>query len=194
MSTSTRRARLAALAAATCLASFASITTATAQTATRTSGGAGGNWYATLGAASAPNPDDSSDPISKRTGAEVSVGYVFRAANLYLAPSIGAFIFQGDNNRYQLQTQGNGTEVCRDLTNGQYSKKANCDNTRVTAYGNLEGGIRLGDDQMWAAGIGARVQDKALAYAVVHYGRPGGPNLRVAAGKDYGALGVTFGF
>ncbi|RVT95023.1 hypothetical protein EOD43_03080 [Sphingomonas crocodyli] len=125
-------------------------------------------------------------------GAEVGVTYRVGVSRFYLAPTVGAFIYQGDNDRYYEQTFTNGNTVCRDSTNGQFAKKEKCDNTAIKPYARLEAGINI--PAFGAVGGGARFStSKVVPYGTVSINLA--PSIRVKgnAGKDYYALGLTAG-
>jgi len=127
---------------------------------------------------------------------ELGLGYQFRMGQFYVAPAIGAELKAGDDEdtRYRSETQRNGTEVCRDTTNGRYSKKENCSSDMDgRGFVALEAGYRFNESTV--VGVGARrVEGLTSPYAVVHIGSVGGLKFRVAGGKEYVSLGVGVGF
>lgn len=133
--------------------------------------------------------------IDKEAAFELSLGYTVTGKGFYLGPSIGFDVSRGDDadSRYYNQTQKNGTEVCRDSSNGQYAKSEKCSGTaKFRAFAQLEAGYRMGT--FGTLGAGVRVSDETLPYAVVNFGGPGRANFRIAAGKEYASLGASFGF
>lgn len=132
--------------------------------------------------------------INSETAAEIGLGYAFNISKGYVAPIIGAEFTRGDaDSRYYTQTQSNGTDVCRDRTNGQYSKKENCSaNTNTRAFAALEAGVRLAETA--SLGVGVRRGEVTSPYAVLNIGAFSGGKVRVAGGKSYASIGVSGGF
>src|SRR3546814_5054728 len=58
-----------------------------------------------------------------RWGGELGLGYTLSAGGFSLRPIVGAFIYQGDNDRYYEDDLSNGQTRCRDSTNGQRSEE-----------------------------------------------------------------------
>lgn len=128
--------------------------------------------------------------VNDLSGAELGLGYNFAKGGFRLTPIVGALLYQGDNDRYRSETFS-GRTVCRDLSNGQFSKKENCDDTAAKAYGKLEAAYRFKSIEL---GGGVRVSDEALPYGTVaaYFGE----NLAVKGfgGKDYYGAGLTLTF
>lgn len=126
-------------------------------------------------------------------GAELGLGYRFAAGNFRLTPIVGAFITAGeDDGRYRQETFDNGQTVCRDTSNGQFADKENCSgDLDVAAYGKVEASYRIGGKV--EVGVGARFgEDDAVPYGTLAFGQVWG--VKLAAGQDYYALGLTYGF
>ncbi|KRB80947.1 hypothetical protein ASE00_16320 [Sphingomonas sp. Root710] len=128
-------------------------------------------------------------------GAEAGVTYRVGLSRIYVAPTIGAFIYKGDNDRYYTQQLSNGTEVCRDSSNGQFAKKSRCNNVAAAPYARIEVGFTF--PELFTIGGGARFTTKGQE--VIPYGTIAIPiapnvNLKANAGKDYYALGLTVGY
>lgn len=124
-------------------------------------------------------------------GGELGVGYSALSEHFRLTPIVGAFLYQGDNDRYRQETFSNGTEVCRDTTNGQFAKKENCDNTAVKAYGKLEAAARF---KQFEIGAGVRVSSETTAYGLASFEISDQLALKAFAGKDYYGAGVALRF
>lgn len=126
-------------------------------------------------------------------GGEVGVGYSVTVAGFALRPIVGAFIYQGDNDRYYTQTFSNGQDRCRDSTNGQFAKDEKCNNLRAKAYGKIEATYTI---PLFAEiGAGARFSsDKVRPYGTASV--PLGPMIRLKAnaGPKYYAAGLRIGF
>src|SRR3546814_16909371 len=90
-----------------------------------------------------------------RWGGELGLGYTLSAGGFSLRPIVGAFIYQGDNDRYYEDDLSNDKTRCRDSTNGQFAKDDLYDNTAVKAYGKLE--VHYSITPVAAHGGGARV-------------------------------------
>ena len=157
--------------------------------------------FATLGAAFVPSVATAGpvvhaavSNVNSEAAVELGLGYAFKADKFYVAPAIGIELTQGEENtRYRTQTQSNGTEVCRDSTNGQYSNKENCSgNTDGRGFVSLEAGYRVADST--SVGIGVRRAEVTSPYAVVNFGSLSGFKFRLAGGKDYASIGASLGF
>jgi len=126
-------------------------------------------------------------------GGELGVGYNVGAGGFAVRPIVGAFIYQGDNDRYYEDTFSNGQSRCRDSTNGQFADDENCNNTAVKAYAKVEATYTLlGSAEI---GGGARFSsEQARLYGTVSF--PLAPRIRVKAnaGDRYYALGLRADF
>lgn len=126
------------------------------------------------------------------TGVELGGGYRFASGNFSVTPVVGALIYQGENSRYRSETFKNGNTVCRDISNGQFADDTNCNNTAAEAYGRLEAGYRF---KSVGIGVGGRFSDSGSgAYGTISALVSERLALKVNAGADYVALGMTFGF
>lgn len=132
--------------------------------------------------------------INSTTAGEVALGYRVIADKFFIAPAVGVEITEGEENtRYDTQTQSNGTEICRDLTNGQYSNKENCSgNYDGRGFVSLEAGYLVSNST--SIGLGVRRAEVTSPYAVVNFGSAAGFKFRLAGGKDYASIGVSLGF
>lgn len=129
----------------------------------------------------------------ERWGGELGVGYAFSAGGFSLRPIVGAFIYQGDNDRYEEDTFSNGQTRCRDTTNGQFADKEKCDNTAVKAYGKVEATYSI--PMVAEFGGGARFSsDKVRPYGTVAVPLAPRISIRGNAGPKYYALGLKVGF
>jgi hypothetical protein len=126
------------------------------------------------------------------TGGEIGLGYDFTYRWLRLTPIAGAFVYKGDNDRYDRQTVSGGNEICRDTTNGQFAAKEKCNNIAAKAYGKLEGAVRLGS--MLEVGGGVRVSDETQPYGLVALRTQEQFAVQAAVGKDYYAIGLRLRF
>lgn len=126
--------------------------------------------------------------VSDVTGAEVGIGWRFNAGNFHLTPAVGGFVYQGDNDRYQMYDQINGSR-CRDTTNGQYAKEELCDNTAVDAYGRIEATVSW---RKLEFGAGYRVADiDSALYGTVALRVTDGVAIKGNFGSDYIGVGVA---
>lgn len=126
-------------------------------------------------------------------GGELGLGYNLEAGGFALRPMVGAFIYEGDNDRYYEDTFSNGQTRCRDSTNGEFASDAKCDNTAVKPYGKIEATYTLAGSL--EVGGGARFSsEKVRPYGTVSF--PLMPKLRVRgnAGESYYALGLRADF
>lgn len=118
-------------------------------------------------------------------GGEVALGYRYEAASgtaIALHPLQGVIYSTGAPEGYREETFSNGQTVCRDLSNGQFAKKSNCEDGLGFEYTpSAELTQRLGTKI--SIGAGYRGGDKASVYGVlqvyafkvVHIGIRGGP-------------------
>jgi len=126
--------------------------------------------------------------VSDVTGAEVGIGWRFNAGNFHLTPAVGGFVYQGDNDRYQMYDQVNGSR-CRDTTNGQYAKEELCDNTAVDAYGRIEATVSWRKIEL---GAGYRVADiDSALYGTIALRVTDGVAIKGNFGSDYIGVGVA---
>jgi len=126
-------------------------------------------------------------------GGELGVGYAIGAAGFKLRPMVGAFIYQGDNDRYYSDEMSNGVTRCRDSQTGHFAKKEKCDDTAVKAYARIEATYTI---PLFAEfGVGARFSsEKTRPYGTIAI--PVLPLIKIKAnaGPKYYALGATLGF
>ena len=121
------------------------------------------------------------------TGVELGVGYRFAAGPIRITPSIGGFIYQGDNDRYYFD---DSVDRCRDSTNGQFARTPLCDNTAVSAYGRLEATARISSVEF---GVGYRVdEDDSIPYGTAAFDMSPRMALKANAGEDYIGLALVF--
>lgn len=126
-------------------------------------------------------------------GGELGIGYSLTAGGFSLRPMVGAFIYQGDNDRYYEDTFSNGQTRCRDGNTGRFANDAKCDNTAVKAYGRVEATYSI--PLVAEVGGGARFSsDKVRPYGTVAI--PLAPKIRLKgnAGPKYYAAGLRVGF
>ncbi|MGI4818667.1 MAG: hypothetical protein ACRYFE_09105 [Janthinobacterium lividum] len=122
------------------------------------------------------------------TGAELGIGWSLKAGNFRLAPAVGAFIFQGDNDRYRMYDQSNGAR-CRDTTNGQYARTELCDDTAVEAYGRLEATAQWRSVEL---GVGYRVSEEESApYGIIAFKANDRIAIKGNLGSDYIGAGLS---
>ena len=126
-------------------------------------------------------------------GGELGVGYNVGAGGFTVRPIVGAFIYQGENDRYRSETTRDGRDICRDLRNGQFADDENCNNTSVKAYAKVEATYTL----LGSAEIGGGTRfssEQARLYGTVSF--PLAPRIRVKAnaGDRYYAVGLRADF
>ncbi|WP_271078618.1 hypothetical protein [Aurantiacibacter sp. MUD61] len=127
-------------------------------------------------------------------GVELGAGYdIAMVPGFTLRPGGGVLIYAGENDRYRTETIAGGTEICRDLSNGQFADSEDCDNTEIRAYARLEATYTiLGSAEL---GVGGRYSgDDVQPYGTVSF--PIAPRIRIKAnaGDDYYALGLRASF
>lgn len=126
-------------------------------------------------------------------GGELGIGYNLSKGPFTLRPMVGAFVYQGDNDRYNNQTFSNGQTVCRDNTNGQFAASERCDNTAVKPYAKLEATVTLAG--VTEVGGGARFSsDKVRPYGTAAFSLM--PKLKIKAngGPEYYSVGLLASF
>lgn len=126
-------------------------------------------------------------------GGELGVAYSIKLSGFTLRPIVGAFLYQGDNDRYFRQTFSNGREVCRDSTNGRFADDELCNNLAAKAYGKIEASYTIASGPELGAG-GRFDGDKVRPYGFIAI--PVGPafRLRGNVGDGYYAAGLTLNF
>ena len=132
--------------------------------------------------------------VNKVGAVELGVGYKFAGQKFYIAPMAGLeFTGTEGDSRYDTQTQKNGTTVCRDTSNGQYSNKENCSgSTDARGFLALEAGYNISEKA--ALGLGVRRAEVTSPYAVLHIGFNQFLKFRLAGGKEYVSAGLSVGF
>lgn len=126
-------------------------------------------------------------------GGEIGVGYNLTKGPFTLRPMVGAFVYQGDNDRYSRQTFNNGNTVCRDSTNGQFAASERCDNTAAKAYGKVEATVTI--TAVAEIGGGARFSsDKVRPYGTAAFSLLPKLKLKANGGPEYYAVGLLANF
>ena len=127
-----------------------------------------------------------------RWGGEIGIGYRIAVGGFAITPAAGAFLLEGDNDRYYRDQFSNGQSRCRDGTNGEFADDANCVNIAARAYGRVEASYTIAG--AIEIGAGVRISDEVRPYGMVAV--PLGANfaLRGMAGQEYVALGVRARF
>jgi hypothetical protein len=121
------------------------------------------------------------------TGAELGVGYRFAAGPLRITPTIGGFVYQGDDDRYYFDVS---VDRCRDSTNGQFARTVLCDNTAISAYGRVEATARARNVEF---GVGYRVDEEdGIPYGTVSFDVAPRMALKANAGEEYVGLSLVF--
>lgn len=128
-----------------------------------------------------------------RWGAELGVGYAIKAGGFSVTPTLGAFVYKSDNDRYFLDNNG-GNPRCRDRTNGQYADSANCNDAAIKPYARIEASYTTSSGLM--LGAGARVDDDERIRPYGTLAVRLGPRIQLKgnAGPHYYAAGIRFGF
>lgn len=124
-------------------------------------------------------------------GGELGIGYSIGAGGFALTPSVGAFLYQRDNDRYFKDDNG-GNSRCRDSSNGQYADDEKCDNLGAKAYGRVEATYTVPASITF--GLGARISNEVRPYATAAV--PLGPRIQLKgnAGPHYYAAGLRVSF
>lgn len=126
-------------------------------------------------------------------GGEIGVGYSVTKGPFTLRPMVGAFVYQGDNDRYSRQTFNNGQTVCRDTTNGQFAASERCDNTAAKAYAKVEATVSI--TGVAELGGGARFSsDKVRPYGTAAFSLLPKLKLKANGGPEYYAVGLLASF
>ncbi len=125
------------------------------------------------------------------SGAELGLGYNLAKGGFRLTPTVGALLYQGDNDRFSTETVSGGRTVCRDHSNGQFAKKENCDDTAAKAYGKLEAAYRFKSLEL---GGGVRVSDDVTPYGALGVYVSDTLAVKGFAGKDYYGAGLALIF
>lgn len=126
-------------------------------------------------------------------GGELGLGYDLAFGPLHLRPIGGAFVYQGDDDRYYEDRFANGQKRCRDSRTGHFAESSRCNDAQVKGYAKIEaaispaGGVEIG-------GGGRFMGDSLRPYGFVAV--PVAPRIRVvgAGGAKYFAVGLRAGF
>ena len=126
-----------------------------------------------------------------RWGGELGIGYRIAMGGFVITPAVGAFIFQGDNDRYYMDEFSNGQERCRDSTNGQFVDDELCNNIAAKAYGRLEATYTIPATGFQFGGGARFSSEKVRPYGTIAV--PLGPKLKLKGnvGDKYYALGIS---
>lgn len=126
-------------------------------------------------------------------GGELGVGYNLTFSGFTLRPIVGAFIYRGDNDRYESNTFSNGQTRCRDMRTGQFAADEKCDNTAAKAYGKVEATYTFAG--FAEIGGGARYSgDEVRPYGTVAVSLAPKIKVKANAGDKYYALGLRADF
>lgn len=126
-------------------------------------------------------------------GGELGVGYNVRFGPVTLRPIGGVFLYAGDNDRYRSEEISGGNTICRDLTNGQFADKSNCNNTAAKLYGKVEGTVAI--PLVAEVGAGARFSgDRTRLYGTAAVDLLPALKLKGNVGDRYAALGLLARF
>lgn len=126
-------------------------------------------------------------------GVEVEIGYrkTFAAAALNIMPFTG-ILYSDPDTRYREETFSNGTTVCRDTSNGQFSDKDKCSKNSF-AYAFIASVDYPVNDKL-ALGAGVRVADEADLFVTFRASLTGRTTLHAKAGGQYVSAGFAYGF
>jgi len=126
-------------------------------------------------------------------GAEVELGYrkTFTNIGLNLIPLSG-ILYSKPDPRYRQETFSNGSTVCRDLSNGQFSDKDNCSKSGFD-YGFIASLDYAVTPSIFLGG-GVRVGKRTDAFATVRAQLNTSLTLQAKAGGDYLSIGASWGF
>ncbi|WP_235506430.1 hypothetical protein [Altererythrobacter sp. Root672] len=126
-------------------------------------------------------------------GGELGVGYsIVSAGGFRVTPSVGAFLYQGDDDRYYLDDNG-GNPRCRDSTNGQYADTKLCDDTAAEFYARAEATYSIPAGFTFGGGV-RYMADEFRPYGTLAI--PLAPKLLIKgnAGPEYFAAGLQARF
>lgn len=119
-------------------------------------------------------------------GGELGVGYRLNVGAFHFTPTIGGFIYQSDNDRFDFDENVNR---CRDRTNGQFARDIQCNDAAVDAFGRLEATASF---QNVEAGVGYRLaEEESVVYGTVSVKLGETLALKANAGQDYVGLGLV---
>ncbi len=126
------------------------------------------------------------------SGWELGAGYtILSAGNLRFTPGLGAFLYEGENDRYYISNNG-GSPRCRDAETGQYAAGEKCDNTATRLYVRAE--LTYTAPSL-LFGLGGRYMSGHFRpYGTVEYPVWKIINLKASAGQRYYALGAAVRF
>lgn len=129
----------------------------------------------------------------ERWGAELGVGYNFRAGPITVRPIGGVLVYPGENDRYYNDTFSNGETRCRDSQNGQFARDSLCDNTAASLYGKVEATATI--PLIAEIGAGARFSsDRTRIYGTAAFAILPAFKVKANVGDRYYALGLLASF
>jgi hypothetical protein len=126
-------------------------------------------------------------------GGELGAGYTVPVvAGLRLTPVVGAFLHEGDNERYYQDSNG-GNARCRDSATGQYASDSKCNNVAAKFYGRLEATYTIPASLTF--GVGARyMSSKVRPYGTLAVPLAPRIDLKGNFGDHYLAAGILAHF
>ena len=125
-------------------------------------------------------------------GGELGLGYGYDLGPLRIAPSAGAYIYQGDPSRFFLQTQLDNSTACIDSTDNMIATLVHCNDLTAQAYGKIEG--TLGIPGIGRIGGGYRLSESSTPYGTVIFSALPLVSIKGSVGNDYYAIGLSLGF
>ena len=136
------------------------------------------------------------------TGMNITAGYAFTGKRFRVSLNFVDWnVYFGEAEGFRRETLSNGTEICRDLSNGQFANNSACDDTDLDIAGSITAGYVLKTTKPLFLGVGARIggdDDLGGDDTVFGVARLFGGNRRLyaqlLAAPDYAQLsfGVAF--
>lgn len=124
-----------------------------------------------------------------RWGAELGAGFNFGGLGLSVRPMVGAFISDGDSDRFERDP----FDDCRDTRDGSLESGSRCDSKSVKPYGRIEATYSI--PLVAELGAGVRISSEKLRpYGTVAFNFLPLVKLKANVGPKYYALGLGVDF
>ena len=132
--------------------------------------------------------------VDKEWGGELGAGFGVNIGVLRLRAVGGAFLHEGDNDRYSRQTFNNGQSRCRDSRNGQFADDDLCSNTAAEFYARAEAAFAVGNTVEIGGGARFGGDEDVVPFGTIGFRLSPSIMLRGNGGPDYFAAGLMVDF
>jgi hypothetical protein len=124
-------------------------------------------------------------------GGELELTYTadFDKFSINFSP-LSAIMYKDDDKNYRKETFRNGNEVCRDIRNGQFSEKSNCNKVGIDYAAIIGADYKLAKN--FTVGAGVRIGEKIKPYGNISILNDlNSFGLRARAGQKYMSIDLV---